>query len=182
VFGLTSGVIKLVARDSEGAETIIGLCVSGDLVGEVPALDGLPQPTDAVAATVCEVLSLDSSELAGALDRNPAAAIEVAASLAARLRWAGDCVVERTAFTVPSRLAGRLLELADLLGTIDGGTVVLDIPLSQTDLGRMAGMCRESACKALGRFAEQGLVCYEGRRLRLLRPDLLEKVRCQGRA
>lgn len=55
VFGLTSGVIKLVARNSEGAETILGLCVSGDLIGEVPALDGLPQPTDAVACTNCEV-------------------------------------------------------------------------------------------------------------------------------
>ena len=182
VFGLRSGVIKLLARNAEGAETILGLSVPGDLVGEVAALDDLPQPTDAVACTRCEVLSISAAEFVAALDGNPAAALETAAALAARLRWSGECALERSSVTVPARLAGRLLDLADLMGRVEGRGIALDLPVAQGDLGRLAGMCRESACKTLRRFQSQGIVEYRGRNLRILRPDVLERIRCAGRA
>ena len=95
-----------------------------------------------------------------------------------------DTAVERTSSEVPARLAGRLLDLADLLGTVRQGAVEMELPLAQGDLGRLAGMCRESACKTLRRFKSQGLLDYRGRRLRILRPDALERwsSRCKHRS
>jgi CRP-like cAMP-binding protein len=53
--------------------------------------------------------------------------------------------------------------------------------VAQGDLGRLAGISRESTCKALRSFQSQGLLDYRGRRLRILRPDVLERIRCTGR-
>jgi hypothetical protein len=43
-------------------------------------------------------------------------------------------------------------------------------------------MCRESACKTMSKMKKQGVIDYKGRKLRILRPDVLEKIRCAGRA
>jgi CRP/FNR family transcriptional regulator, cyclic AMP receptor protein len=179
---IASGTIKLVARDAEGEETILALAVPGDIVGDVAGLDELGQPLDAVALSDSDVYGFDVDHLLRALTSHPEAALELARSLAAKTRWMYETTLERSAGEVPARLAGRLLALADILGYVDGGTLQMDLPMHQGELGRLAGMCRESACKALRNFKKHGVVDYEGRKLRILRPDVLEKIRCAGRA
>ena len=179
---VTDGVLKFVAREGGGNETILGLAAPGDVVGELGAIDGLPQPLDLMAATPCTVIGLDAEAFLEAVSGSPAATLCLLELQAARLRWIYSSALERSASEVPARLAGRLLDLADMIGHVDDGAVSLDMPLQQTDLGRLAGVCRESACKTLRKFKSQGLVDYRGRRLRILRPDALERIRCAGRA
>lgn len=174
---IETGVVKLTARDSDGRETILALAVRGDVLGDLAAIDNLPHPVDSIAATPCDLLGIDAELLSDILSRNPDAAFAMTRSLASRLRWVCGTALERTSVTVPARLAGRLLELADLIGRIDNGAVEIEVPLRQADLGRLAGMCRESACKALRQFREGGLVDYRAGCLRILRPDALEEVR-----
>ena len=178
---IATGVLKLAASTADGNETILFLALPGDLLGDIAALDDLPQPLDAVAAAPSVIYGMDSDFLVEILRRNPRAMLELARQLGRRLRWVCDAALERTSAEVPARLAGRLLDLADLLGRMDRGAIEMDLPLAQQDLGRLAGMCRESACKTLRRFKADGLVDYEGRTLRILRPDALEKIRCAGK-
>ena len=179
---VTDGVLKFVAREGGGNETILGLAAPGDVVGELGAIDGLAQPLDLMAATPCTVVGIDAEAFLEAVSGSPAATLCLLELQAARLRWIYSSALERSASEVPARLAGRLLDLADMIGHVDDGAVSLDMPLQQTDLGRLAGVCRESACKTLRKFKSQGLVDYRGRRLRILRPDALERIRCAGRA
>jgi CRP/FNR family cyclic AMP-dependent transcriptional regulator len=172
-----NGVVKLTARDAEGRETILALAVRGDVLGDLAAIDNRPQPVDSIAATPCDLLGIDSKALGDVLASNPAAAFAMTRSLASRLRWVCGTALERTSVSVPARLAGRLLELADLVGRADDGAVEIEVPLGQADLGRLAGMCRESACKALRQFRANGLIDYRRRRLRILDPDALEAIR-----
>lgn len=178
---VASGMLKLCSRSADGNESILALAIPGELVGEIAAVDGLPQPLDAVAAAPSEVLGVDADLLMHALARSPAAAIALAEQLAQRTRWICETALERSTGQVPARLAGRLLDLADMLGRVERGAVEFDLPFAQHELGRLAGMCRESACKTLRRFKRAGVVDYQGRRLRILRPDVLERVRCAGR-
>lgn len=179
---VTDGVLKLCASDSSGNSAILGLVVPGDLVGEISAIDGDPQPLDAIAATRCEVVGLDAEALLRAITAAPGASAAMLEMLARQNRWMSAATFERTLAHVPARLAGRLLDLAESLGRMNSGTIELELPLAQEDLGRLAGMCRESACKTMQKFKRSGVVDYRGRRLRILRPDVLEKIRCAGRA
>ncbi len=178
---LLEGVVKCVGRDPQGNETILGLVVPGELIGEIAALDGAEHPTDAVAAITCRLLGFDAATLMNALSKEPLAALELARLLAARNRWTYEVTLERAASEVPARLAGRLLDLGRMLGRYDDRSIYLELPLGQQDLARLAGMCRESACKTLRGFKRSGLVDYRGRRLRILRPDALERIKCAGR-
>lgn len=179
---VTRGILKFVARDGNGNETILGLAAPGDVVGELSEIDGLDQPLDVIAATACDVVSLDAQSFMDAVIVSPNAARVLLEQQATRLRWVYSTALERSAGAVPARVAGRLLDLADMIGSVDEGAVAVDIPMRQTDLGRLAGVCRESTCKTLRRFKSEGLVDYRGQRLRILRPDVLERIRCGARA
>jgi CRP/FNR family transcriptional regulator, cyclic AMP receptor protein len=179
---VSDGVIKMTARDAQGAETILCLAVPGDVVGDIAALDELPQPLDAVAASPCTVVGVDADLFVEVISSSRAAVLELGRALAGRTRWVCDTALERTSSEVPARLAGRLLDLADLIGFVRHGAIEMELPLAQRDLGRLAGMCRESACKTMRRFKMQGMVDYDGRRVRILEPAALEKVRSGGRA
>lgn len=179
---VTSGLFKFVGRDGSGNDTILGIAVTGDVVGELPWIDGLDQPFDVIATTKSTVLSLDAADLLESISTTPRAVCALLELQAARLRWVYGTCLERSAGGVPARLAGRLLDLADMLGEIQNGAIQFDMPLPQSDIGRLAGVCRESACKTLRRFKSAGIVDYQRGRLRILRPDVLEKIRCAGRA
>jgi CRP-like cAMP-binding protein len=178
---VTDGVIKLSARNSEGRTAILGLALPGELVGEIAALDGRPQPLDAVAATRAQCLGVDAEALLSVMTRNPTAALVVARALASKARALYASAAERTTGGAPARLAGRLLALAEVLGRVTDGAVELELPLPQEDLGGLAGMCRESACKTLRTFKRAGLLEYRGRRVRILCPEALERIRAAGR-
>lgn len=179
---VVAGALKLVGRDFDGNETLLGLCLRGDVAGVVTLLDERPQPFDYVAATRATVRGVDRELFARVLAENPRAALETARLLTPRIRWLADATLERSSARVPSRLAGRLLDLAEMIGRPDDGAIEVDLPLSQRDLGALAGMCRESACRTLSRWRAQGTVDYEGRRLRIVRPEVLRAIRCAGRA
>ena len=175
---LSSGALKLMASNPGGEETIVMVAVAGDVVGEVAAIDGLPQPLHAVAACPTEVMGIDAELFVEVVLGNPEAARCLLELEARRLRWAAEVTLERTAGEVPVRVAGRLLDLADVVGRIESGAIALDLPLAQADIGGLAGTCRESACKTLRRLKSRGVVDYGGKRLRILRPDVLERIRC----
>ena len=181
IYVVTAGVMKLCARDSSGAETILGLAVEGQLAGDLGALEG-SHPYDGVAATDCSVLAIDAELFVEIVTGHQTASLELSRTLAEKWRRMSDVALERTTGEVPVRLAGRLLDLAELCGRMNSGTIEMQLPLAQEDLGRLAGMCRESACKTLRRFKKAGVVDYRGRDIRILRPDVLEKIRCAGRA
>lgn len=175
------GIVKLVTRDERGAESIIALVARGGLLGEVAALDHRPQPLDAIAATSVTVVSYDAEQFVDAFARSPRACLGLAAHLAGRTRSMCDLMHERSTAHAPARLAGRLLHLARLLGTLEKGALEFDLPVPQKDLGAFAGMSREMACKTLRRLQREGVLDYDERRLRILRPDALELIRCGAR-
>jgi CRP-like cAMP-binding protein len=171
------GTIKLAARDGHGNEALVDLAFPGDLIGALAALDGRSQPLDAVAATRAEVVGLDADLLVAAVTAEPAAALALARALAGKIRTLYGNAAERTTGGVRARLAGRLLDLGEALGDARDGVVELELPVAQDELGRLAGMCRESTCKTLRTFKRAGLLDYRGRRVRLLRTDALASIR-----
>ena len=180
IYLVTRGAIKLVGRDRRGNEAVLGLALPGDLVGAEAAIDGLSQPTDAIAAAPSSVLAIETARLLDAMETDGRAAVAVARSVSTRLRWSYASTLERSARDAPARLAARILELAEAIGRPRGGAIEVDLPMARTDLAGLAGMCRESASKAMGALRREGVLDFRGRHIRILRPDLLDRVRSEG--
>ena len=177
---MISGVVK----HSIGwpVEAIVGLSVEGDLVGDLALVNDHRHPFDTVAASECELLGFERTEFLETIGRHPGACLALASSFATRMQWMATAANDRSATLVTERLAGRLLDLAELLGRMNGGVIDVDLPLAQADLGKLAGMSRESTCKTMRRFRSAGILDYKGRRLRIFRPEVLHRIMCEGRA
>jgi CRP-like cAMP-binding protein len=74
------------------------------------------------------------------------------------------------------RLARSLLRLAALDPRPSRVGLVIDFGLSQSDLGELAGMARESINKLLSAWRDQGFVTLDGRTVTLVDLPALRSV------
>ncbi|MGE3509658.1 MAG: helix-turn-helix domain-containing protein, partial [Vicinamibacterales bacterium] len=74
------------------------------------------------------------------------------------------------------RVAHTLLDLAAECGVRDAGGVRLKIRLSQSDLGNLVGLARETINIVLQDFKQRGLIEIEGRRIRIVDEERLRGV------
>ena len=75
-----------------------------------------------------------------------------------------------------SRLARKLLELAQQHGTLQPDGVQINLALTQSDLAGLVGATRESINKTLGTFRRQGYIVTRQNRITIVDPDALRQV------
>lgn len=169
LFLVRAGAVHLAALVPTGREVVVGVLGPGDLFGEA-ALLGRPSPVEARAVGRAEVEALPVQALRAVVERNPATAVELLRLAASRLHLTAAALEEALAHDVPTRLSRRLCELARRHGVPDGAGVLLPLPLTQEDLGRMVGASRETVNRSLAALSSRGLVRTEARRYVI--PDL----------
>jgi CRP-like cAMP-binding protein len=139
-------------------KTIVAVCSSGDLVGEVAVLDGRPYDTDAIALTQVTALRIPREAFLYALQNDPALALQVVSNLAARLRQAQEVIRWLSTQRVEKRLAALLLALMGRFGTRTEEGIVLDSSFSRYDLAAMAGTTVETTVRTLSAWAQEGII------------------------
>lgn len=175
---VVTGAVMLGARDAAGNEASFGLCLPGELVDEAGVVADRVHEVDAVASIASQVLAIAAPRLRAAVTASRPAVQVLALHLDKRLAWTRRAAQDRATGTVASRIAAQLIDLAEVLGHIADGAIEVTLPVDQTRLAALAGSSREMTCRTLRRFKAGGVVDYEGRRLRILRPDVLERLRC----
>ena len=155
---LLDALIKVTARVENGSEALLAIRVSGDVVGEMGAIDGGVR-----SATVTTCGRSVAHQIRGAvfvefLRRQPDAGLTINRMMAERLRWANQRRLDFTGYETGVRLARVLVALAGRHGRpcLDGLDVGL--PLTQTELGGMVGAREVTVQKALRSLASVGLV------------------------
>ena len=171
-----AGQVRIYVQDEEGQETSVTLCGPGDMFGELAVIDEMPRSASALAMadTVVHILSRD--RLREHMRNSPQLALNFLKALSVRVRYSTHQVESLTLFDVPSRLARKLLELAQQHGSVVPEGVRINLTLNQTDLAGLVGATRESINKTLGVFRRQGIILAEQGRLTILDPDALREL------
>ena len=156
-----SGRVKIVNVSADAREVALNFLAPGDLGGELAVLDGKPRSADAVALEATEALSIWRRDLLPVLEQHPRAMLGIIATLAGKLR-AMTAAVEHAGLQMTARAANALLRLADQHGREAAGGVLIDIKLSQRDLGSYAGLSRENMNRQLAELKELGLIRLDG--------------------
>jgi CRP-like cAMP-binding protein len=172
LFLVTAGAVRLSSVTASGREIVVGLLCRGDLFGE-SALLGDPSLVRAQAVGPTTVLALPIASMRAMLERTPATAEELLRLIAARLHRTSAALEDAMAADLPSRVVGRLRELADDHGVPGPHGVRLRIPLTQDELARMVGASRESVNRTVGALAARGVVRSGGGRFVITDPDAL---------
>jgi CRP/FNR family transcriptional regulator, cyclic AMP receptor protein len=175
LFLVTAGAVRLSSVTASGREIVVGLLCRGDLFGE-SALLGDPSLVRAQAVGPTTVLALPIHSLRAILERIPATAEELLRLIAARLHRTSAALEDAMAADLPTRVVGRLRELADDHGVPGPNGVRLRVPLTQDELARMVGASRESVNRTVGALAARGVVRSGGGRMVITDPDALRNA------
>lgn len=105
-----------MATGFDGKEVMFTLMGPGEVIGEIPLLDGGERSASVVAVEPTELLTLHRRELIPFLESHPGAAIGLAGVLAARVRRLSERTEDRQTMPLPGRIAKRLIALSKQYG------------------------------------------------------------------
>ena len=169
-----AGRAKISNITSDAREIVLNFLGKGDVIGEIAILDGAPRTASAVAIEDTEALVLYRRDLLPVLLKNPDAMLELIQILCEKLR-ATSAIVEENSLPMAARVAAGLLRLADQHGRVVKGGTLIDLKLSQRDLGSYLGLSRENVSRQLGLFRDIGLLQIEGPQILILDPVALRR-------
>ena len=156
---IETGRVQISLLSSDGRRSIIAQLGPGDVVGEMAALDGAPRSAFATAAGHVTGRLLTRAQILDFLRARPEAAILVIQTLCQRLRNTNDQIAGLAMTDGPTRLARVFSRLFDEWGTTqDDGGVVLDGAFTQSELGDMAGLTRETVNRLIRSWDAQGIL------------------------
>jgi CRP-like cAMP-binding protein len=158
LYFIASGCIRLDTVQSVHGPTTLTLFHAGSWIGEVELFSGMPRLTTPMvlrpatyfylSRTVLEGLSREHPEIWRALGH--LAAEHVALAVASL-----DDMMIRTS---SARLAAVLLRLCGARLDLDPAGVVLDLDVTQTELGQMANLSRSMTAELLGTLDQRGII------------------------
>ena len=161
LFALMEGRLRVVGEGGEGREVVFNFLDPGDVIGEISILDSQPRSASVEAVEESLLLSLHRRDLLPFLERNPKAALKLAGVLASHVRRLSELVEDTVFLGLPSRLAKKLLSLAQRYGKETPEGMRIDLKLPQHELGELVGTSRESINKQLRQWGDEGLVSVD---------------------
>jgi len=181
---VAKGHVSISRQNPDGDELILAIYEPGEYFGELALFDEEPRSASAITIDDCEMLFLSRVAFRLFLEGHPAAIFTCLEVIVRQLRRCTDLVDEIALLDVRSRLARRLLRLAEQ-GMVATGERESQLSGAQHDkshsfritqqhLANMLGATRESVNKHLNSFVDDGMIRLERGHIRILDPERLE--------
>jgi CRP/FNR family cyclic AMP-dependent transcriptional regulator len=154
---IVEGGVRVAVLSPAGEEATVALLGPGEFVGDLALLDGRPRSATAIATGPTKTLVVTRDDFRRWLAERPRAALALLEALSLRLRRTDEDLADLAFLDLPQRLAKRLLDLA--AAQADGGALDgVRLRITQSELGSMLGVSRESINKQLNVFARDGWI------------------------
>lgn len=168
-----TGSFRVTREHSDGRAITLATLGPGEVFGELAMLDGDLRSASAEALDDAELLALPASEVRALLARHPEISVKLVAALVRRLRAANERISRQSFQTVPSRVAGVLLQIVAEESPQGGERGEVTIHMNQADLAQLAGTSRESVSRFLADLERAGIVKPGRGRVTVLEPAKL---------
>ncbi|MEJ3746284.1 Crp/Fnr family transcriptional regulator [Actinomycetes bacterium KLBMP 9797] len=155
---LDNALTKVTASMADGRQALLAIRVSGDIIGEISALNGTPRSATVTTCRTSVIRIIHRNEFRAFLRKHPDAAMEVAGIVADRLRWANRRRVDFASCPVRVRLARVLWEIAAAYGRRKHDGIIIDIRLTQAELATLCGAAEITLQKSLRELRDAGIV------------------------
>jgi CRP-like cAMP-binding protein len=155
---VVNGYLKRSTPLSDGNEVLLGLIGPGDSAGETTVLLERPHDANLTALSECLLLMIDARQFRHAFGHEPEALLAIMRSTTEELQRTTQQLLDGRVQTTSGRLAKVLLCLPRAPASEPGGATRLCLRLSQSELGAMAGICREVVNRYLGIWRDAGCV------------------------
>jgi CRP/FNR family cyclic AMP-dependent transcriptional regulator len=176
VYFVLDGFVKITSAASRDRDVLLAVRGRGDVLGELGALDGSPAiaTVRAVGRVVAGRIGVD--EFRTFLEMRPAVAMQLAQTVAMRLRQAVRRRVVDETLPVPQRIAGLLLELSSSQGMSTPDGVAIAFPLTQPEIAAMVGASEPSVHRLLTALRRDGVINTSYRRVVIRDTEALREL------
>lgn len=158
MFIIKSGRVKISGISNEGGEAIFSILGEGEFFGELSIIDGLPRSATVTSMDDVELWVLNRGDFLEMLQKYPQIAITLLKELARRIRRSDLQIKSLSLKDARGRVGATLVRLAEDIGIIRGGKVVIgELPL-QRDLANIAGTSRETISRVIKKFEDEGIL------------------------
>ena len=173
VFFILSGTVRIAVHSANGQEVILGELGSGELFGEMAAIDGLSRSANVTAVHSSQLCCLPRAAFLDLVLRAPSAGLRLLQLLTARLRLLDARNVELAVLPVRHRLVAELLRLGR---PRDDGQLRITPPPPQHVLAARIGARREAVSRELSAMSREGMAVVSRQSILLPKPDALRQA------
>ena len=156
LFIIKHGRVKISRIDEKGDEVIFAIMGEGEFFGELSIVDGLTRSATVTSIEDVELLVLRRGDFLDILERFPQISITLLKELASRIRKSDTQIKSLSLKDARGRVATTLIRLAEDIGVVQEGKVVIKkLPL-QKDLANISGTSRETISRVIKRLEQEG--------------------------
>lgn len=155
------GRLRLAVNTQEGRELSVRIVTTGEVTGELAALDEGPRTADATAVQPTRVAALTSEALRRLIAQYPDFGFALLRFLCGRVRDTTDQLETIALHPIEVRLARFLLLSMETLGKAEGRATALQLGLSQGELAQLLGASRPKVNGAFSKLESLGALKRE---------------------
>ena len=166
------GDLRVTREHPDGRAISLATLGPRDIFGELAMLDGGTRSASIETLSDCELLALPAADMRRVIADHGEIAAKLIAALTRRLRETNERVARQSFQTVPSRVAGVLMQLV-AEETVPEGREGVTLKMNQIDLAQLAGTSRESVSRFLATLERAGVVRVGRGRVTIVEPRRL---------
>ncbi len=157
VYFIVSGDVRVTIYSRSGRQVSFRDLGSGQMFGDLSAIDGRPRSATVVALADSLILSMPSERFWEALRAHPAVTEATLKELANLIRRLSDRVIEFSTLGVKNRIHAELLRLAREHMHDDNSAEILPAP-THADVASRISTHREAVTRELNHLTQTGLI------------------------
>lgn len=176
VYVLTGGLVKVIVEAASGAKTTLALRSRGDLLGEFALLDRKPRTATARAVGQVTAVKIGGTVFTDIISQSAAAQATLMRHLLSKMRSTTERRAAERIWEARERLAQVLYYLGRKHG-LPGPDGSLRLPITQEELGDLAGVAVSTAERVLKELRKAGAVTTKYREITVKDMPYLNSIR-----
>jgi CRP-like cAMP-binding protein len=175
LLSLAKGKVKIFKDGLSGKEQILRLAKPGDFIGYRALFANDSYNASAGAFEDSVVCVINKDDLFKVVEQNHLFAVQIINFLAQELGEAENNLISLTQKHLRGRLAESLIRLAETYG-FEADNATIKIQMYREDLANLANMTTSNAIKTLYSFKEEKVIELNGKKIRILDLQRLQRI------
>ena len=175
IYCMNGGKVKVYKSNSQGKEYIIYIAKPGDFLGYRSLLGEEQYAATATVLEDAKICFIPKEKFFEVLQKNPLFMKRVVKAVCHEMGIMEGKMAELAHKSVRERLAANLLMLKESYDMEGEVSNLIDIALSREDLANIVGTATETVIRLLSEFKADGLISFEGKKIRVLEPKKLAR-------
>ena len=175
LYCMNGGKVKVFKNNIQGKEYIIYIAKPGDFLGYRALMSEEVYGASATVLEDAKICYITKENFFDVLQKNPTFMKKVVKAICHEMGIMEERMAELAHKSVRERLAANLLMLKETYGMEGEGSVLIDIALSREDLAAIVGTATETVIRLLSEFKNDGLITFEGKKIRVIDSKKLAK-------